>query len=216
MKSVASFIIHQEVIGSSEAVGHSLVKGELLTDKVNYCLALLLITIYVDNSWCSWRSWRFVTQGQPALPRPAPAVLGSGNSHSLGTWEGRNICLSHDAEAALQRHQWLFTFFSCFFLLCSLHIDQGSEHESEAGLIPPLVFLGAQANRDVKDFLRVTLKNNSNGKEICLYFTLCRVGCATEAQSHPWGLCLHFWGWFYGCRKGTALVVLRASLPASI
>lgn len=57
--------------------GSQSVKGELLTDKVNCCLALLLITIYVDNSWYSWRSRRFVMQGQPALPRPAPAVLGS-------------------------------------------------------------------------------------------------------------------------------------------
>lgn len=38
-----------------------------------------------------------------------------------------------DAEAALQRHPLLLPFFF-FFLPCSLHIDQGSEHKSEAGL----------------------------------------------------------------------------------
>lgn len=57
---------------------------------------------------------------------------------------------------------FLFLFyFILFFLLCSLHIDQGLENKSEAGLgsaDPPqhqrqsFAFLGAQANRDVKDF----------------------------------------------------------------
>lgn len=37
------------MIGSFEAVGPQAVKGDPLTDKVNCCLVLLVITIYVDN-----------------------------------------------------------------------------------------------------------------------------------------------------------------------
>lgn len=38
------------MIGSFEVMGSQSVKGDLLTDKVNCCLTLLVITIYVDNS----------------------------------------------------------------------------------------------------------------------------------------------------------------------
>lgn len=75
-------LIHYSFRGDWQLAGggSQSVKGELLTDKVNCCLALMLITIYVDNSWYSWRSRGFVMGVSDAAPS-CPAVLAAGSAH---------------------------------------------------------------------------------------------------------------------------------------
>lgn len=70
------------MIGSVEVAGLQPVKGDLLTDKVNCCPALAVITIYVDNSADFWRRRKFAVKGQRF-----PAPCSSWRVGAVAPWE---------------------------------------------------------------------------------------------------------------------------------
>lgn len=123
------------MIGSFQVAGSQLAKVDLLTDKVNCCLALLVITINVDNSFVSSAAGGLRRRVSPRCPSPVPVphpwdFVPRSESHVLS-----------DAQAALQRPQSLLPFSPFFFLTYSLHIDRALEYKSETQLCSALKVL---------------------------------------------------------------------------
>lgn len=93
------------MIGSFQVAGSQSAKGDLLTDKVNCCLALLVLTIYVDNSFISSADGGLRRRVSPCCPILPVLVPHPGISFPKQV-SGAERCRSSFSTASVA-----FTFF---------------------------------------------------------------------------------------------------------